>query len=110
MAPEWERLFSVVKNVDEAVDKLVESRCTALDMMVSEFKAQGESNYDISGTDITLCWKSLGGGNYEVYLLWGCSKSFFSTEEFKDYWQISDKVFKEEWSIVDEWINEYGYY
>ncbi len=104
----WEQLFHIVKNKNEAVDCLVESECNVVDMMISEGKAQG--HYDVQHCTFTLCWKSLGGGNYETYVLWGINKTFYSNDEFMDYCQVSDKVFKENWDIVDKWINEYGYY
>ena len=40
-------------------------------MMVEEWKAQGEINEDIAKYDsLVVTWKELGGGNYQLYIMW----------------------------------------
>ena len=53
-------------------DELIEDSYTSLRMMVSELNAQGNSSEDIAKyTGLTITWKSLGGGNYKLYVMWG---------------------------------------
>ena len=41
-------------------------------MMVEEWKAQGETTENIAdSTILTVTWKNLGGGNYQLYIMWG---------------------------------------
>ncbi len=106
----WEQLFHIVKNKNEAVEQLVKEQCTALDMMVSEFKAQGHSD-SIEHTEITLSWQLIGGGNYEVYMLWGAEKEFNFEDDFKKYYQLSNEVYEKYWKELMEWYyNEFGHY
>lgn len=93
-------------------DDVVSDLIHRLDSMVSEFKAQGESNDSIKDTQITLYWKSYNSkGNYEVYLIWGGDKEFNDMEEFKNYWQLSDEIYNQYWKEFEEWkYNEFGHY
>ena len=52
-------------------DELVEDSYCALYMMVEEWKAQGETNEDIAKyASLVVTWKELGGGNYQLYIMW----------------------------------------
>lgn len=63
-------------------DELVEDSYTALYMMVEEWKVnyyqlikdgwlKDCSEYEyISGATLTVTWKELGGGNYQLYIMW----------------------------------------
>jgi len=52
-------------------DELVSESYCALYMMVEEWKAQGETNEDIAKyASLVVTWKELGGGNYQLYIMW----------------------------------------
>ena len=51
-------------------DELVEDSYCALYMMVEEWKAQGDAE-NLSNVILTVAWKNLGGGNYQLYIMWG---------------------------------------
>lgn len=52
-------------------DELVQNSYTKLYMMVEEWKAQGETNEDISKyASLVVTWKALGRGNYQLYIMW----------------------------------------
>lgn len=93
----WESMFSIAKDESEMADILVNSQTVALDMMVDEFKATGDSKYSILGVEITLSWQPTDGiGNYEVYLLWGGPKGvyFKNTKSYKEYWNMTDEMYE----------------
>ena len=81
----WEPYFFIAKNKEEMADMLANSAYTSLRMMADEFKVgyaqlreqgllQGYSEYEyISNTDLFVTWNALGGGNYELYIMWGSS-------------------------------------
>lgn len=92
-------LFSEAEDESEMADILVNDQLVRLDMMVDEFKAQGDDDYSVSRTHITLSWQPTEGvGNYEVYLLWGGSKVnyFKDVETYKKYWKLTDELFEVE--------------
>lgn len=79
----WESYFFIAKDESEMADLLVQDSKTALDMMVSERKVyykhyiedgmiDGSVTFNemIAGTEITITWRSLGDGNYELYVIW----------------------------------------
>ena len=60
-------------------DELVSESYCALYMMVEEFKCTLTTHHDmteleamqlISTTELTVTWKELGGGNYQLYIMW----------------------------------------
>ncbi|MCU6718633.1 hypothetical protein OCV67_01595, partial [Porcipelethomonas ammoniilytica] len=51
-------------------DELVSESYCALYMMVEEWKAQGDAE-NLSNVILTVAWKNLGGGNYQLYIMWG---------------------------------------
>ena len=60
-------------------DELVSESYCALYMMVEEFKCTLTTHHDmteleamqlISTTELTVTWKELGGGNYQIYIMW----------------------------------------
>ena len=57
-------------NIRTTADELVRNSYTKLDMMVEEWKAQGDVE-NLSDTILTVTWKNLGGGNYQLYIMWG---------------------------------------
>ena len=70
----WESYFFIAKDESEMADLLAHDSKTALDMMVSEWKAQGETDEEISAyTDLFITWKPEGGENYSLYIMWGPS-------------------------------------
>lgn len=51
-------------------DELISESYCALYMIVEEWKAQGASDETIGGMIFTVAWKNLGGGNYQLYIMW----------------------------------------
>ena len=51
-------------------DELVSESYCALYMIVEEWKAQGATDETIGGMIFTVAWKNLGGGNYQLYIMW----------------------------------------
>ena len=82
----WEPYFFIAKDESEMADLLARHSKTALDMMVSEKKVNYKRYIEndmidksvtesemISWTELTITWKPLGDGNYELYVIWGRS-------------------------------------
>jgi hypothetical protein len=76
----WEQCFHVAKNESEMADMLTNGASVDMKMMFDEIFTQyttnknlsaDESKYLISCMNITVAWKPLGGGNYELYWMWG---------------------------------------
>lgn len=104
---EYSGLFFVAKDESEMADILVKGQTTALDMMVDEFRAQGQDDYSIAAHNITLSWQPTDGvGNYEVYLLWGGQKgrNFKDVESYKKYWNMTDEMYE---IAKNNFYNEY---
>ncbi|WP_337484973.1 hypothetical protein, partial [Porcipelethomonas sp.] len=52
-------------------DELVDSAYTNLYMMVEELKGTGEWEDETAYlTQLIVTWKELGGGNYQLYIMW----------------------------------------
>ena len=57
-------------NIRNTPEELVKNSYTKLYMMVEEWKAQGDAE-NLSNVILTVAWKNLGGGNYQLYIMWG---------------------------------------
>ncbi len=79
----WESYFYIAKDEAEMADLLARHSKTALDMMVSELNVyykhyiedgmiDGSVTFNemIAGIEVTITWRSLGDGNYELYTIW----------------------------------------
>lgn len=79
----WEPYFFIAKDESEMADLLARHSKTALDMMASELKVyykhyieDGMIDESVTFNDmlavmeLTITWRSLGDGNYELYTIW----------------------------------------
>ena len=79
----WESYFFIAKDESEMADLLAHDSKTALDMMASELKVyykhyieDGMIDESVTFNDmlavmeLTITWRSLGDGNYELYTIW----------------------------------------